>query len=74
MSSKEKVKHFMMLEFRNVRIDLNVSQEQMSEILDISVRSYSDLEKGKYMCSSVTLINYMIKCVDDYSSFMEKLS
>lgn len=74
MSSKEKVKHFMMLEFRNVRVELNVSQEKMSELLDISVRSYSDLENGKYMCSCNTLINYLVKCVDDPVSFFKRLA
>ena len=36
------------------------TQEQMAELLRISPRSYFDIEHGKYCCSAITLIFFML--------------
>lgn len=46
-------------EFMTKRAELNLSQEKMAEYLNISLRSYSNLEHGKYCCSLTTFINYV---------------
>lgn len=46
-------------EFMTKRAELELSQEKMAECLNISLRSYSNLEHGKYCCSLTTFINYV---------------
>ncbi len=41
------------------RTELELSQEKMAEYLNISLRSYSNLEHGKNCCSLTTFINYV---------------
>lgn len=54
------------------RAELGLSQEQMAENLNISLRSYSNLEHGKYCCSLSTFISYVNNCnVDKDKLFSE---
>ncbi len=43
----------------------NLTQEQLAAMLHISVRSYSDLECGKYCFSAVTLIIFLALLPDE---------
>ncbi|MCD7796465.1 MAG: helix-turn-helix domain-containing protein [Clostridiales bacterium] len=45
----------------------------MSELLRISPRSYSDLENGKYMCSAMVLIYFILYCDIDANDFFGRL-
>ena len=42
------------------RTDNHYTQEQMAELLHISPRSYFDIEHGKYCCSAITLIFFLL--------------
>lgn len=55
------------------RKEMKLTQAQMSENLEMSVRSYCDLENGKYKCSAITLVLYLIYCCDDVNSFLNGL-
>ena len=47
------------VELREYRKELGMTQEEMAEELHISSRSYSDLEHGKYVVSTVTLLFFL---------------
>ena len=57
------------------RAELELSQEEMAEKLNISLRSYSNLEHGVSFCSALSLINYVNNCNVDkdklFSTFAE---
>lgn len=44
------------------RAELELSQEEMAERLNISLRSYSNLEHGISFCSALSLINFVNNC------------
>lgn len=43
----------------------NLTQEQIAHLLRISARSYSDLERGKYGVSAVTLLLFLALLPDN---------
>ena len=45
-----------------VRINWGISQEAMSERLNITPRAYSNLELGKSLCSTPTLLRFLALC------------
>ena len=53
----------------------NLTQKQLAEKLNISLRSYSNLEHGVSFCSALSLINYVNNCNVDkdklFSTFAE---
>ena len=49
MTTIDILKNYFKNEFANRRAELGLSQEEMAENLNISLRSYSDLEHGKYV-------------------------
>ncbi|MCM1393257.1 MAG: helix-turn-helix transcriptional regulator [Ruminococcus sp.] len=55
------------------RMQLNISQAKMAELLEMSERSYADIESGKSCCSAVTLALYLIYCCDDVPGFLDEL-
>ncbi len=75
MTTIDILKNYFKNEFANRRAELGLSQEQMAENLNISLRSYSDLEHGKYCCSLSSFINYVNNCDADkdrlFSDFAE---
>ena len=42
------------------RISMNYSQEMMAEALLIDVRSYSDIDRGVSLCSTLTLMLFLV--------------
>lgn len=60
------------------RAELELSQEEMAEKLNISLRSYSNLEHGISFCSALSLINFVNNCNVDkeklFSMFAEIMS
>ena len=56
-----------------VRTDLNKTQEEMAQDLSMSLRSYNDLENGKFCCSATTLILFLIKVCPDPMQFIDEL-
>lgn len=59
MSTPECLKIKLKNELMAKRSEFGFSQEKMAECLNISLRSYSNLEHGKYCCSLTTFINYV---------------
>ena len=58
----EKILHaYMSVNFLSTRAELGLTQAQMAEELGIDVRSYSDLENGKSLCSATVLLRYLAK-------------
>lgn len=55
------------------RIELNLSQEKMSERCCISTRQYTDLENGKRLPSFKSLVNIIIKCDIDLGLFIQEI-
>ena len=49
----------------NLRDSYSLTQEKMAENLRISPRAYSDLEKGKYCFSTVTLLFLLLFLKED---------
>lgn len=62
MSTLECLKKNFRNELITKRAELNLSQEQMAEKLNISLRSYSNLEHGISFCSALSLINFVNNC------------
>ncbi|MDE5985235.1 MAG: helix-turn-helix domain-containing protein, partial [Eubacterium sp.] len=59
MISTEDIRKYMRNELLNSRIQFHLTQEEMAEKLGISLRNYINLEHGKSLMSSITLINYI---------------
>ena len=62
MSTPDCLKSILKNELISKRAELNLSQEEMAERLDISLRSYSNLEHGICFCSALPLINFINNC------------
>ncbi|MDE5974130.1 MAG: helix-turn-helix domain-containing protein [Eubacterium sp.] len=62
MSTLDRLKNSFKNELITKRAELELSQEKMAERLDISLHSYSDLERGNSFCSAVSLINFVNNC------------
>lgn len=53
------------------RDDLAWTQAQMAKTLAMDERSYIDLDHGKSLCSSLTLMLYLSYCCDDPIKFIK---
>ena len=75
MSTLDCLKKSFRNELITKRAELELSQEEMAEKLNISLRSYSNLEHGISFCSALSLINYVNNCNVDkdklFSTFAE---
>ena len=75
MSTLDRLKNSLKNELITKRAELELSQEEMAEKLNISLRSYSNLEHGISFCSALSLINYVNNCNVDkdklFSTFAE---
>lgn len=65
MSTLDYLKNSFKNELISKRVELNLSQEEMAERLNISLRSYSNLEHGICFCSALSLINFINNCDAD---------
>ena len=72
MTASGGLKSYLKNELAGKRAELGITQEQMAENLNISLRAYADLEHGKYCCSLSTFISYVNNCdVDKDKLFAE---
>lgn len=62
MSTLDCLKKSFRNELITKRAELELSQEEMAEKLNISLRSYSNLEHGISFCSALSLINFVNNC------------
>ena len=51
---------------------LNLTQREMSNRLQMSESSYSDIETGKYMCSTLTA-SLLLNMQDDPNAFLHRV-
>lgn len=59
VKEKEVLRKKMSSCFRTTRKQLGITQEKMAEILEIDPRSYSDLECGRSLCSTIVFLRYL---------------
>ena len=72
MSTLDHLKNSFKNELRTKRAELELSQEEMAERLNISLRSYSKLEHGICFCSALSLINFINNCNVDKEMLFQK--
>lgn len=49
------------------------SQEEMATRLAMDTRSFADLKSGKFSCSVLTLVLFLIYCCDNQAEFLDEL-
>lgn len=73
---RDKVERILKQELRflalNTRNRLELTQKQMSELLFMNEKSYSDIETGVYMCGTLTCI-ILIMMQEDPNAFLQNL-
>ena len=69
----EKLKQFFRNKLLLTRKEMNITQEQMSERLSMSLRSYSDLETGKSSCGAMTLALFLVYFCPNPKEFLSEL-
>lgn len=74
MTATEGLKNYLKKELVNKRTELGISQEKMAENLNISLRSYSNLEHGRYCCSLLSFINYVNNCGADKDKLFSEVA
>ena len=52
---------------------LGLTQEQMARNLSMTVRTYSDLERGTACCSAVSLMLYLLFVCTEPNRFLQEL-
>ncbi len=57
----------------NDRRENHLIQEKMAELLVMDPRSYSDIEHGKTMCSTLTFTLYMLHFCDDPGTLLREI-
>lgn len=72
-TEKGKLREKMSSRFRATRKQLDITQEKMAELLDIDLRSYSDLEHGKSLCSTPVFIRYLSLNKPDVMDILNEL-
>ena len=55
------------------RADMGISRGEMAQLLSMSLRSYSDLERGAGCCGAVTLALFLIRVCPDPAAFLADL-
>lgn len=50
-----------------------LTQENIAERLEMSLRSYSDIYLRKTCCSALTLVLFLLYCCDNASDFLNNL-
>ncbi len=56
-----------------VRADMKLTQDEMAQLLSMSLRSYTELERGKSGCSATTLVLFLIRICPDPITFLNEL-
>ena len=67
------LRSFMAADFYTTRKDLALTQLEMADMLDIDLRSYSNLEHGDSLCSTRVLLRYIFHCKKDPAEFLRGL-
>lgn len=59
------LRRFLSRSIRKYRMQHQLTQEQLSELLYMAPRSYADLEHGTCGCSALTLIRFLLLLKDE---------
>ena len=62
---KQRLQRFLAGQLMRFRTEQNLTQEMMAERLAISPRAYIDLEHGKYGCSMITFLLFLLGLKDE---------
>lgn len=62
---KQRMQRFLAMQLMLFRTEQNLTQEKMAEKLAISPRAYIDLEHGKYACSMITCLLFLMRLKDE---------
>ena len=68
------LKSYLAAYMRETRKAQKLSQAKMAEILVMDTRSYADIEKARYLCSTITLIHFMLYVADDIVKAFEEIA
>ena len=68
---QDNVKPFLHDQITKTAKELNLTKEEIAEILAIDSRSYAYLKSGQSMCSATTLLVYLTKLCPDPMQFIE---
>ena len=71
-SYKDCIKPFLSKQLSNAAKELNLTQEQIAELLQINTRSYAYIQAGVYMCSTTTLLLYLTRVCDNPEKFLSE--
>ncbi len=58
---------------RKTRKDLGWTQSQMAEKLELDLRSYSNVENDKSLCSTMTLMLYLLYICPDANQLLQEI-
>lgn len=67
------IKEFLINEITTTAKEKNLTDEQIAELLDISVRAYYYIKSGKNTCSTITLLQYLVKVCPNVENFIDKV-
>lgn len=70
---RDRMRQILSDHFKATRNSMQISQEKMSELLGIDVRSYAELEHGRSLCSTPVLLRFMFHCNVDQQKFLSDL-
>ena len=56
------LKEYLTEKIKKTRKNLGLTQEKMAEGLEISTRSYADIERGISLCKTTTLFHFLFFC------------
>lgn len=70
----EALKDLFRHELYRMRVNvLNITQEDMAQLLAMSCRSYVDLEHGKTNCGALTLALFLVYACENPTAFLDEL-
>lgn len=67
------LKHYLHVQMKDTRKELHMTQAQMAEKLEIDTRSYSDIDTGKSLCSTLTFVMFLIYFCKDPMKLLEDI-
>ena len=53
---------------------MQLTQAEMAELLEMDIRSYSNIDNGKSMCRTQTFILFLLHCKPDMDELLKELS
>ena len=70
----ERLKTFIQKEITETATELALTNEEVSVLLGVSSRNYSNIKSGKYSCSAETLSSFIVNMCTDKNKFLERLT